>query len=86
MAPRPASAALAFFVLLAESPFVGAEHARAGALGQREQPRAQRVAIERLDRVEERQQQHRREVGQADDQQREHERRPAATSGRATGG
>ena len=69
--PSPASAAFAFFVLLAEAPLVGAEHARAGALGEREQPRPQRVAIERLDGVEQRQQEHRRQVREADDQQRE---------------
>ena len=53
--------------LLAEAPLVGAEHARAGAIGERQQPRAQRFAVERLHAIEQRQQQDRREVRQADD-------------------
>ena len=82
----PASAAFAFFVFSAESPFVRAEHAGARALGEREQPRPQRLAIERLHRVEQRQQQHRREIGQADDDQREERARAAATTNRVTAG
>ena len=69
--------------LLAEAPLVGAEHARAGALGEREQPRAQRFAVERLDAVEERQQQDGREVRQADDHEREQRAGAPATSGPA---
>ena len=56
--------------LVAQAPFVRAKHAGAGALGEREQPRAQRFAIERLQPVEERQQQNRRKVGEADGEQR----------------
>ena len=62
MPPMPASAAFAFFVFAAESPFVRAEDARSRALGEREQPRPQRFAIERLHRVEQRQQENRRQV------------------------
>ena len=57
--------------LVAQAPLVRAEHARARPLGERQQPRAQRIAIERLDPVEQRQQHHRRQIRQADDQQRE---------------
>ena len=60
-----------FFRFVAEAPFVGAEDARAGAIGQREQPRAQRVFAERLHRVEQGQQQDRREVREADEDDRE---------------
>ena len=46
----------------------------------------QRVALERLDAVEQRQQEHRRQVGEADDEQGEERRRRAATSRPASGG
>ena len=81
--PRRAEAGqrrIGFLGLVGEAPLVRAEHARTRAFGERQQPRAQRVAIERLHRVEQRQQQHRRQIGQADDQQREHQagRQPPA--------
>src|SRR5262249_20139113 len=59
--------------LTAKSPFVGAKDAGVSPLSERQQPRAKRVAVERLHGVEERKQQHRREVGQDDDQRREHD-------------
>ena len=68
MPPMPASAALAFLRLVAEAPLVGAEHACARAVGQREQPRPQRLAVERLHGVENRKKEHRRQIGEADDQ------------------
>ena len=61
--------------LLAESPFVGAQHARARALRQGQQPHAQRLAIQRLHTVEERQQQNRREIGQGDNHGRKEDAR-----------
>ena len=57
--------------LLAQAPLVRAQHAGARAFGETDEPRPQRLAVERLDRRKERQQQHGRDVRQADDDDRE---------------
>src|SRR5207237_1023164 len=57
-----------FLRLAGESPLVGAEHARAGAIGERQKPTSQVIALKRLDRVEKRKQENWREVGEADDE------------------
>ena len=63
-----------FLRLVAEPPLEHAHHACAGAFGQRHQPLHQRLAIERLELVEERQQQHGRQLHEADHDQREDRR------------
>ncbi len=67
--PRERRVRLAGF--LAQSPFIRAKHLCARAIGETQQTRMQRFAFERLDAIEQRQQQHRREIGEADDEQRE---------------
>ena len=69
--------------LVAEPPLVGADHARARRARRATRAARAALAVERLERVEERQQQHRREVGQADDARRRTRRRRPATTSRA---
>ena len=56
--------------LLAQAPGVGTPDARAGALGEREQARPQRIAAQRPDGVEERHQEHRGQSGEHGKDQR----------------
>ena len=65
-----------FLRFASQAPFVCAEDTGARSVGESDQPAAQPIAVERLDRIEERQQQNRRDVGQADNQQREQAARP----------
>ncbi len=74
-AAEPGERRVRLLRLVAEPPFVRAEHARAGPIGQREEPQAQRFALERLHPVEQRQQDDRRQIGEPDDKEREHEPR-----------
>src|SRR5262249_21029876 len=61
-----------FLRLVGQAPFVGPDDACAGAVGERQQTAAQRVAVERFHAVEEREEKYRRNLGEDDDQQREH--------------
>ena len=73
-APRrsePGQRRVRLAALLAEPPLVGAEHAGVGPLGERQQADAKRFTRQRFHAVEERQQQHRREVRQTGKEQRE---------------
>jgi len=73
--------------LLGEAPLVGAENPRAGALRKREEARPQVLTAQRPEGEKQRQQQDGGEVGQADDQHREHRagRRPPAIRRHANG-
>ena len=55
-----------FFGLVAQPPLEDAHHPRARAIGQRDETLHERLAIERLEFIEERQQQHGRELHEAD--------------------
>ncbi len=60
---------------IAQPPLEDAEHARARALGERNEPLGECRPFERLERVKQRQQYHRRQLSEHHDQQDETERR-----------
>ncbi len=72
-APRradPCERRIGFLRLRRQTPLVCAEDVRTGAVGEREEAAAQAFTVERLDGIKERQQQNRREIREAYDQQR----------------